>query len=113
MRFEHVAQESTRLDYLHQVEHMAEGVLRLEQAITEAVKLASPELKEVIKGLRALRGMAQTSAVTIAAELGNISRSDTARQLMGDSGAVGRELLGFIWGIRIKAEAASKLRMAA
>ena len=111
--FEHVAQELTRLDYLHQVEHMAERVLRLEQAITEAVKLASPQLMEVIKGLQALRGVAQISAVTIAAELGNVSRFDTARQLMGYSGAVERELLGFISAIGIKAEAASKLRMAA
>jgi transposase len=200
LRFKQVAQESTRLDYLHEVEHMAERVKRLEQAITEAVKLASPELREVICGLQALRGVAQISAVTIAAELGNISRFEGARQLMAYSGtipsedssgqrtrrgsitktgnahlrriaveaawsyrlrpgvgpalrkrqegvaeeikeiawkaqnrlhkrymrltaagkdqrkiitAVGRELLGFIWAIGIKAEAASKLRMAA
>ncbi len=200
LRFAQVAQESTRLDYLHEVEHMAERVLRLEQAIVEAVKLASPELQEVVRDLQALRGIAQISAVTIAAELGNISRFESARQLMGYSGAVpcedssgqrtrrgsitktgnahlrriaveaawsyrlrpcvepalhkrqegvpeeiketawkaqhrfhkrymrltaagkdrrkiitaaGRELLGFIWAIGIKAEAASKVRMAA
>ena len=70
IRFEQMAQESTRLDYLHEVEHMGERVERLEQAIAEAVKLASPELQEVIKGLQALRGIAHISAVTIAAELG-------------------------------------------
>jgi len=200
LRFKQVAQESTRLDYLHEVEHMAERVKRLEQAIAEAVKLASPALQEVICGLQALRGVAQISAVTIAAELGNISRFNTPRQLMGYSGsvpsedssgqrtrrgsitktgnahlrriaieaawsyrlrpgvgpalrkrqegvaeeikeiawkaqhrlhkrymrlaaagkdqrkiiiAVGRELLGFIWAIGIKAETASKVRMAA
>jgi transposase len=91
LRFEQVAQESTRLDYLHEVEHMAERVVRLEQAIAEAVKLASPEIQEVVKDLRALRGIAQISAVTIAAELGNISRFESARQLMGYSGAVPRE----------------------
>jgi transposase len=200
LRFQQVAREWTRLDYLHEVEHMAERVKRLEQAITEAVKLASPALREVVKGLQALRGIAQISAVTIAAELGNISRFQGARQLMGYSGtvpsenssgkrtqrgsitktgnahlrriaveaawsyrlkpgvgpalrkrqegvaeeikeiawkaqhrlhkrymklsaagkdqrkiitAVGRELLGFVWAIGVKAEAASKLRMAA
>jgi transposase len=200
LRFQQVAQESTRLDYRHEVEHMAERVKRLEQAIGEAVKLASPEMQEVIRGLQALRGIAGISAVTIAAELGNISRFQSARQLMGYSGAVpaedssgkrtrrgsitktgnahlrriaieaawsyrlrpaigpglrkrqedvpdeikeiawkaqhrlhkryarlgaagkdqrkivtavGRELLGFVWAIGIKAEAASKLRMAA
>jgi transposase len=69
LRFQQVAQESTRLDYLHEVEHMAERVKRLEQAIAEAVKLASPEIQEVVKDLQALRGVAQISAVTIAAEL--------------------------------------------
>jgi transposase len=200
LRFPQVARESTRLDYLHEVEHMGERVVRLEQAITEAVKLASPALQAVVKGLQALRGIAQISAVTIAAELGNITRFESARQLMGYSGmvpsedssgkrlkrgsitktgnahlrriageaawsyrmrpgvgpalrkrqegvaeeikeiawkaqirlskryarlaaagkdqrkiitAVGRELLGFIWAIGIKTEAASKLRMAA
>ena len=91
LRFEQVAQESTRQDYLHEVEHMAERVKRLEQAITEAIKVASPELQEVIQGLQALRGVAQISAVTIAAELGNISRFASARQLMGYSGTVPSE----------------------
>ena len=91
LRFSQAAQESTRLDYLHEVEHMGERVVRLEQAIAEAVKLASPELQEAVKDLQALRGIAQISAVTIAAELGNISRFAGARQLMGYSGAVPSE----------------------
>ena len=70
IRFAQMAQEATRLDYLHEVEHMRERVLRLEQAIAEAVKLASPALQEVITDLQALRGIAHISAVTIAAELG-------------------------------------------
>ncbi len=60
-------------------------------AIVEAVKLASPAVQEVVKGLQALRGIAEISAVTIAAELGNISRFEGARQLMGYSGAVPSE----------------------
>jgi len=91
LRFPQAAQDSTRLDYLHEVEHMAERVLRLEKAIAEAVKLASPELQAVVRDLQALRGIAQISAVTIAAELGNISRFESARQLMGYSGAVPSE----------------------
>jgi len=91
LRFPQVAQEATRLDYLHEVEHMGERVARLEQAITEAVKQASPAVQEVVKGLQALRGIAQISAVTIAAELGNITRFESARQLMGYSGAVPSE----------------------
>ena len=89
--YEQMAQESTRLDYLHEVEHMAERVKRLEQAIVEAVKLASPQMQEAIRGLQALRGVAQISAVTIVAELGNISRFENARQPMGYSGTVPSE----------------------
>jgi len=91
LRFPQVAQESTRLDYLHEVEHMGERVVRLEKAIMEAVKLAAPAVQEVVKGLQALRGIAQISAVTIASELGNVSRFAGARQLMGYSGAVPSE----------------------
>src|SRR5216683_5556758 len=91
IRFTQAAQESTRLDYLHEVEHMRERVLRLEQAIVEAVKLASPALQEVITDLQALRGIAHISAVTIAAELGQVSRFAGARELMGYCGAVPSE----------------------
>ena len=42
-------------------------------------------------GSEALRGVARISAVTIAAELGNISRFASARQLMGYSGTVPSE----------------------
>ena len=91
IHFTQVARESTLLDYLHEVEHMAERVKRLEQAIAEAVKLASLEVQEAIAGLQALRGIAQISAVTIVAELGKISRFQSARQLMGYSGMVPSE----------------------
>ena len=79
------------LDYLYEVDHMGERVKRLEQSITEAVKLATPAVQEVVKGLQALRGIAEISAVTIVAELGSITRFENARQLMGYSGAVPSE----------------------
>jgi transposase len=91
VRFEQPAQQATLLDYLHEVDHMAARVKRLEQAITEVVKRAPPQVQEVVRGLQALRGIAEISAVTIVAELGQISRFDTARQLMGYSGAVPSE----------------------
>jgi transposase len=91
VHFTQVAREATMLDYLHEVDHVGERVKRLEQAITEAVKLATPAVQEVVKGLQALRGIAEISAVTIMAELGSIARFDTPRQLMGYSGAVPSE----------------------
>jgi transposase len=91
VHFTQAARESTLLDYLHEVEHMAERVKRLEQAIAEAVQVASPQTQEVVRGLQALRGIAQISAVTLVAELGELSRFASARQLMGYSGAVPSE----------------------
>jgi transposase len=91
LRFPQIAQAATRQDYLHEVEHMRERVARLEQAITEAVKLASPALQQVINDLQALRGIGDLSAVTIAAELGQVSRFESARQLTGYCGAVPSE----------------------
>jgi len=70
---------------------MRERVARLEQAITEAVKLASPALQQVINDLQVLCGIADISAVTIAAELGQVFRFEGARQLMGYCGAVPSE----------------------
>jgi transposase len=91
IRFEQSAQQATLVDYLHEVDHMAERVKRLEQAITEAVKLASPAVQEVVKGLQALRGIAEISAVTIVAELGCMTRFEGARQLMAYCGTVPSE----------------------
>jgi transposase len=59
VHFEPPAQEYTLLDYLHEVEHRADRIRRLEQAIEEAVKLAPPGMQEVIQSLQALRGIAQ------------------------------------------------------
>jgi len=87
VRYAQPAQEVTRRDCMNEVEHMSARVKRLEEAILEVVKLAPQSMQEVIRGLQALRGVAHISAVTIAAELGNISsRFQSARKLMGYSG---------------------------
>lgn len=91
VHFEHAAQEATLLDYLQEVEHMAERIARLERAIDDTVKTAPERMRAVIEALQALRGIAQVSAVTIVAEVGELSRFATPRQLMGYSGAVSRE----------------------
>lgn len=90
-RFEHPAQEATLLDYLHEVEHAASRIVRLEQAIDAAVKAMPESLQAVIAGLQCLRGVAKVSAVTLVSELGQLSRFAKARQLMGYAGMVSRE----------------------
>ena len=61
------------------------------RAIDEAVVRAPTQMRAVIAALQALRGIAQVSAVTIVAEVGELSRFAKPRQLMGYSGAVASE----------------------
>jgi transposase len=91
VRFEQAAQEATLLDYLHEVDHVADRIVRLERAINEAVATAPARMRAVIDALQALRGIAVVSAVTIVAEVGTLSRFVKPRQLMGYSGAVASE----------------------
>jgi len=91
VHFDHPAQEATLLDYLHEVDHMAARIERLDRAIDDAVKTAPERMRAVIEALQALRGIAVVSAVTIVAEVGELSRFAKPRQLMGYSGAVASE----------------------
>jgi transposase len=91
VHFEQPAQEIALTDYVHQVEHLVARIERLDQAVLEAAHTAPPQMRAVIEALQALRGIAQVTAVTIVAELGQISRFAKARQLMGYSGLVPSE----------------------
>ena len=76
---------------MHEVEHVAERIDRLERAIDEAVKGAPEPMRAVIAALQALRGIARVSAVTIVTEVGELSRFAKPKQLMAYSGAVASE----------------------
>jgi transposase len=91
LHFEHAAQEAAFLDYLHEVEHVAERVARLEGAIDQAIESVPLQMRAVIAGLQALRGIKQVSAATIVAEVGPLSRFSRPKQLMGYSGMVSSE----------------------
>lgn len=91
VHFEQPALEATVKHYREEVEHIAERIAKLEQAIDEAVKQAPAEIRVVIEALQALRGVAQTTAATVVAELGSLARFETPRQLMGYSGLVSSE----------------------
>src|SRR5512143_277726 len=91
LRFERPAQEAVYLDYLHEVEHAAERVARLERAIDQAIETLPTQMRAVIAGLQALRGIKQVSAATIVAEVGPLSRFPRPKQLMGYRGMVSSE----------------------
>jgi len=105
VRFEHTAQQITLEDYLHEVDHAAERLARLERSIDGAIRDLPVRQRAVIEALQSLRGIAQLSAVSIMAEVGKLSRFEHPRQLMGYSGAVSCEHSS---GERIRRGAISK-----
>jgi transposase len=91
VHFDQPAQEATLADYLHEVEHAQDRIERLEKAIDNSIETIPEKMRTVVEALQSLRGIAKISAVTIVAELGEVSRFNTPRQLMGYSGAVSSE----------------------
>lgn len=87
--FEREAQELVLEDYLRSVEDLAERVKRLTQHIVELID--SWNLKPLVKALQAFRGVNVIAATTLVAELGDLSRFQTAPQLMGYLGLVPSE----------------------
>jgi transposase len=103
--FEQAAQQATLEDYLHEMDHQSARVGHLERAIDTAVQSMPQRMRAVIEALQSLRGVAKVSAVTLVAELGEISRFAHPRQLMSYAGVVSREHSS---GERIRRGAISK-----
>ena len=88
-RFEHEAQQRLLTDYVHTVEEAARRVEELSKDIAELVDGWS--LAPLVKCLQALRGVRLLTAVVIAAELGDLSRFESAPKLMAYLGLVPSE----------------------
>jgi transposase len=91
VRFEQAASQAAFLDYVHEVEHAADRLERLEKSIDDAIAAAPLEIQEVVQALQALRGVGRIVAVTVVAEVGSLSRFSNPRQLMSYSGLVSSE----------------------
>jgi transposase len=76
-------------DYLKTVEDLAERVGRLTLALEELVQ--ETVLAPMVKALQAFRGLSMVSAVTIAAEVGDLRRFATPGQFMAYVGLVPSE----------------------
>jgi transposase len=76
---------------LAEVDHAAERVARLEAAINAAVEAAPEKLRELIRALQCLRGVAEVTAAIIAVEVGDLSRFRSAPELMSYAGVVPSE----------------------
>src|SRR4029077_9707868 len=105
VHFEYAAQEMTLSDYVHEVDHAAERIGRLERSIDTGIESLPVKMRAVIEALQSLRGIAHISAVSIMAELGELSRFTHPRQLMAYSGVVSSEHTS---GERVRRGAISK-----
>ncbi len=88
-KFVYPAQQRVLKDYLKTVEDLAERVARLTAALEELVE--GTVLAPLVKALQAFRGVSVVSAVTIAAEAGDLRRFGTAAQFMSYVGLVPSE----------------------
>ena len=88
-KFTYPAQQRVLEDYLKAVEDQAERVLWLTAVLEELVK--ETVLAPLVHALQAFRGVSMVSAVTIAAEVGNLRRFATAKQFMSYVGLVPSE----------------------
>jgi transposase len=91
VHFDLVALEVTITDYVHEVEHLAQRLTRLEAAISEAARSAPARMRAVIQALHGSAGVAEMGAVTIVTEVGELSRFTGTGQLMAYSGLVPSE----------------------
>ena len=91
MRFEEGALEVTLADYVEEVDHVAARIVKLQEAIDEAIRQAPPKLRAVIEALQAFQGWPKRRRPTIVSEVGSLSRFPTTPQLMGYSGLVASE----------------------
>ena len=89
IKFSHTVQQVVFQEYIDSVKQQQQRVADLEQAMHEA--LADWSLAPVVEGLMALRGCRLVTAMTIMAELGDITRFDSPRQLMKYLGLVPSE----------------------
>jgi transposase len=83
------AQQLVCQEYVRAVTEHTERLQRLEQALQERVK--SWRLRPVVDALQALRGVQFTVAVTMVAELGDLTRFDNPRELMKFLGLIPSE----------------------
>jgi len=89
LTFEHTSQQIVFQEYVDMVKHVKCRVAELEQQMRIIVE--DWELGEMVTALMALKGVNMITAMTVVAELGDISRFESARQVMSYLGLVPSE----------------------
>lgn len=86
VKMEHAAQQIGFQEYLHAITESTARITRLEQAMRQT--LPEWSLLPLVQALQAMRGVQLMAAMTLAAELQDLQRFDSARQLMAYVGLV-------------------------
>jgi transposase len=89
IKMSHPAQQIAFQEYVHSVKDQTERVQRLTGQVQEL--LPAWKLEPMVKALQALRGVSLIVASTTVAELGDLTRFDSAKQLMAYLGLVPSE----------------------
>jgi transposase len=89
IKMPHRAQQIVLQEYVHATQEQLERVQRFTQQIQEMVP--QWQLAPLVTALQALRGVSLIVAVTTVAELGDLTRFDSAKQLMAYLGLVPSE----------------------
>jgi transposase len=89
IKFSHSVQQIVFQEYIDTVKQQQQRIAALEQEMAKAME--NWTLAPVAEGLMALRGCRLITAMTVVAELGDISRFDNPRQLMKYLGLVPSE----------------------
>lgn len=88
-KFPHASQQSVFQEYIHVIKSHNLRVEAFDRQIEKMVEVSL--FKDVIEGLMSLRGVNRLTAVTIAAELGDLRRFESAPQLRSYLGLVPSE----------------------
>lgn len=91
IKLEHHTLRVVLADLVAECERQSERVVRVERGIDDAIASAPAQIRALVEGLQALRGVATVVAATIVTELGNFTRFTKPAQLMSYSGAVPSE----------------------
>lgn len=89
VRFESPIQQIVFQEYVDMVKELKERVASVEEEMRKAV--AGWSLGRVVEALMALRGVSLITAMTVVAEMGDMSRFESPRQLMAHLGLVPSE----------------------
>jgi transposase len=89
IKMPHRAQQIALQEYVHAAQERLERVQRLTRQIQELV--SQWQLAPLVKALQSLRGVSLIVAATTVAELGDLTRFDSAKQLMAYLGLVPSE----------------------